>query len=502
MEAAGKGPTPPRPRAPRPPARAWTWQQRLQPCCCPWRSRQGEASRQPADREGRFSGLERGRQSFSCLCSSPPATPTHRPACRPRFGGSRSARCALAAPPAGWLCPAWSSRASPGPAARATKPARGPPRALGRRVCAGTAPPSRAARGWAFRPGRPSGSGDSRLRTPPLSRELPRGVTGAKRRRGVRKERTGPGTAGAGRRRGEVSGAGRGAGPRRARPRTERALSSWQRIPGPAGRNRNKKTRTSAQLSGGVRGARRGGARVAQRFSAPSPGTAWPAAALPEPLAPSGTRGEGAPLAPFALPTVAFLQGHPSLAFSLGNWRRQGEVGDASLASEAPQFVQGERGRRRGGSRSPFQEPSQVLGFVSPAEVKPRRQPILHIEGAQQVASPGLAAPCPGTRRERRPSNLLSPTGWTHTWRPEGSEDSYYQPFPTQTHKSKNSVYINSQETVIRPFQKYILFLCHLQGITCSHLSMLIINQAKQNKRIPHSLIFCLERSLRIQGHS
>lgn len=306
----------------------------------------------------------------------------------------------------------------------------------------------------------------------------------------------------AGSRRGEVSGAGRGAGPRRARPRTERALSSWQRIPGPAGRNRNKKTRTSAQLSGGVRGARRGGARVAQRFSAPSPGTAWPAAALPEPLAPSGTRGEGAPLAPFALPTVAFLQGHPSLAFSLGNWRRQGEVGDASLASEAPQFVQGERGRRRGGSRSPFQEPSQVLGFVSPAEVKPRRQPILHIEGAQQVASPGLAAPCPGTRRERRPSNLLSPIGWTHTWRPEGSEDNYYQPFPTQTHKSKNSVYINSQETVIRPFQKYILFLCHLQGITCSHLSMLIINQAKQNRRIPHSLIFCLERSLRIQGHS
>lgn len=75
----------------------------------------------------------------------------------------------------------------------------------------------------------------------------------------------------------------------------------------------------------------------------------------------------------------------------------------------------------------------------------------------------------------------MSPIGRSGHSETRGPRRRYYQTFPTQTHKSKNCIYINLGESAIPPFPKSIL-ICHVQRIMCSCLSMLIINRAKQNK--------------------
>ncbi|XP_061285752.1 uncharacterized protein LOC133255242 [Bos javanicus] len=204
--------------------------------------------------------------------------------------------------------------------------------------------------------------------------------------------------------------------------RRERALSSWQRIPGLASRNRNKKKKeeeeeerkkaqerksawsTRGGGGWGVRDALWGGPRVAERILSPQPSNrffccglasaAWPRARLF--FGPKGP------------PTVGFP---PSLS-PLENWRRRYKVCDASLAIEVPRRGQGARGR------------------------KPQRQPGLHVEAPQQMASPGLAASCRGTRRRWKALFLSSTDLGAHSGNQRVPRTITVRHSPTQTQET------------------------------------------------------------------
>lgn len=168
-----------------------------------------------------------------------------------RAGSGESSQCrVLAAPPASGLCGAWGEPGlTPAPPPALGTPPGGRARVLGRRVRAGDGSAQSSLQRSGVQAGLAWGPDLSRLRTPPLSRVVPRGGYWS-----VRKDPTGPGRAGARTRRREVSGAERGL----RQEERERALSSWQRIP--TGRNRNKtkqkerKKRKSAELSPGGEG--------------------------------------------------------------------------------------------------------------------------------------------------------------------------------------------------------------------------------------------------------
>lgn len=88
-------------------------------------------------------------------------------------------------------------------------------------------------------------------------------------------------------------------------------------------------------------------------------------------------------------------------------------------------------------SGSPFQErsPSSVSGVLRKETVTPA-----------SASHPSAAASCltwfDGTlsRNSEEIEDLIycHQLAGAHTWRPEGPENNYYQPFPTQIHKSKN----------------------------------------------------------------
>lgn len=59
---------------------------------------------------------------------------------------------------------------------------------------------------------------------------------------------------------------------------------------------------------------------------------------------------------------------------------------------------------------------------------KPQRQPGLHVEAPQQMASPDLAASCRGTRRWKALLSFIDWPGRT-LWKPKGPKDNYCQPF-------------------------------------------------------------------------
>ena len=151
------------------------------------------------------------------------------------------------------------------------------------------------------------------------------------------------------------------------------------------------------------------GPRVAERILSPQPSNhfcccglasaAWPRARL------------------FFGPKGPPIVGFPPSLSPLENWRRRYKVCDASLAIEVPRCGQGKQGGGREPG-SPLPERSRLFSFFvlfffqfsGARGRKPQRQPGLHVEAPQQMASPGLAASCRGTRR-RWKALFLSLTG-------------------------------------------------------------------------------------------
>lgn len=162
-------------RASGPPAPAWLLQQCFQHCCCAWRSPPGNPRTAAlwglAEQAVRLFlaslQVHSPRSRITPMQASVHVSPAHpkvggKPLCQVRARGQLAARgrgessqrCVLAAPPANWLCPAWGSRASLPPRRLRQEPLPGAGREFsGAAYAPGTAPPSQAARGRAFRPG-------------------------------------------------------------------------------------------------------------------------------------------------------------------------------------------------------------------------------------------------------------------------------------------------------------------------------------------------------------
>lgn len=120
-----------------------------------------------------------------------------------------------------------------------------------------------------------------------------------------------------------------------------------------------------------MRGARRGGARLAGRALDPPPGNRLPAVDLPAPTSPEPDLQErDRSWVPLAFPTVAFLQGHPSLR----GLEVLGRVGQASLTTEVPQFPPRRAGC--GANPDPLTAAGPAFRFPEFSRRKPGRQAI------------------------------------------------------------------------------------------------------------------------------